>query len=89
MALQLSRNSACREHECYIDEAVEYEEKLCNVVKTVTEYKYTCVIVSVGGECEAVVTARTRCGWMKVREYGIIVNTLLYRKKLLHTKVFF
>ena len=34
--------------------------------------------MSEGGGCEATVTARRRCGWVKVREYG----ELHKRKKL-------
>ena len=39
-------------------------EKMCNKVKTVK--KFTCLgnRVSAGGGCEAVVTVRTRCGWL-------------------------
>ena len=33
--------------------------------------------VSAGGECEATVTARTRCGWVKFRECG----ELLYGRR--------
>ena len=37
---------------------------------TVWEYTYLGDRVSVGGGCEAVVTARTRCWWVKFRECG-------------------
>ena len=30
--------------------------------------------VSAGGECEAAVTARTRCGWVKVRKCGELLH---------------
>ena len=33
--------------------------------------------MSAGERCEAAVTVRTRCGWVKVREYGKI----LYEKR--------
>ena len=34
------------------------------------EFTYLGDRVSVGGGCEAAVTARTRCGWVKSRECG-------------------
>ena len=49
-------------------EAVEQEIKLCDEVKTVREFTYLGDRVSAGGGCEAVVTARMRCGWVKLRE---------------------
>ena len=33
--------------------------------------------MSAGGGCEAAVTARTRCGWVKIREWG----ELLYGRR--------
>ena len=44
-----------------IGEAVEQEEKLCDVVETVREFTYLGDRVSAGGGCEATVTARTWC----------------------------
>ena len=41
---------------------MEQEEKLCDEVETVNEFTYLGDQVSAGGECEAAVTARTRCG---------------------------
>ena len=53
------------------------EEMLCDDVKTVREFTYLGDRVSAGGGCEAAVTARTRCGWVKFRECG----KLLYGRK--------
>ena len=39
---------------------MDLEEKLCDEVETVGEFTYLGDWVSAGGECEAVVTARTR-----------------------------
>ena len=41
------------------------------------EFTYLVDRLSIGGGCEAAVTARTRCGWVKFREYG----ELLYGKR--------
>ena len=41
---------------------MEQEEKLCDEVQTVREFIYHGDRVSASGGCEAVVTARTRCG---------------------------
>ena len=57
---------------------MEQEEKLCDYVETVREYTYLFDRVSFGGRCEAAVTARTRCGWVKFRECG----ELLYGRRL-------
>ena len=46
-------------------------------METVREFTYLCDRVSAGGGCEADVTARTRCGWEKVRECG----ELLYGRR--------
>ena len=45
-------------------------EKLSDKVETVSEFTYLGDRVSAGGGCEAAVTARTRCGWVKFRECG-------------------
>ena len=49
---------------------MEQEEKLCDKVETVREFTYLGDLVSAGGGYKAAVTARTRCGWVKVRECG-------------------
>ena len=47
--------------------AVEQEEKLCDEAENVREFTYLGGRLSAGGGCEAAVTARTRCGWVKLR----------------------
>ena len=59
---RLSRNVAFCKCEGIIEEAVEQEEKVCSDVR---EFTYLGDSVSTGGGCEAAVTARTRCGWVK------------------------
>ena len=49
------------------------EELLYNEVKTVREFICVSGGVSAGGGYEAVVTVRTRCGWMTFRECGEFV----------------
>ena len=46
-------------------------------MKTVREFTYLGDRVSAGGGCEAVVTARTRCGWVMFRE----CSELLYGRR--------
>ena len=43
---------------------------MCDEVETLREFTYLGDRVSAGGGCEAAVTARTRCGWVKFRECG-------------------
>ena len=57
---------------------MEQEENLCDEVETVREFTYFGDRVSAGGRCEASVTARTRCGWVKFRECG----ELLYDRRI-------
>ena len=38
---------------------MEQEDRLCDVMETVQEFTYHCDRVSVGGGCEAAVSART------------------------------
>ena len=47
---------------------MEQEVKLCDEVVTVREFTYLGERVSAGGGCEADVTARTRCQWVKFTE---------------------
>ena len=66
----LSINLTCRKCDGNIGEAVEQEEKLCDDVKTVSEFTYLGDMVSAGGGCEVAVTARKNCGWITFRECG-------------------
>ena len=50
---------------------------LCVEVETVMEFTYLGDRVIAGGECEAVVTARTRCGWIRFME----CSELLYGRR--------
>ena len=70
------RNFTYRKCEGNIGEAVEQEVRLCDEVETVREFTYLGDRVS--GGCEAAVTARTRCGWVRFRECG----ELLYGRRL-------
>ena len=47
---------------------MQQEETLCDEVETVSGFTYLGDRVSAGGGCEACVTARTRCGWVMLRE---------------------
>ena len=75
--LKFPINITCRKCEGNTGEAVEKEEKLRDEVETVKEYTYLGDRVSACGECEAAVTARTRCWWAKLRE----CSKLLYGRK--------
>ena len=54
---------------------MEQEGKLCDGVETVREFTY--LGASADGGCEAAVTARTRCGWVKLTE----CSNLLYGRR--------
>ena len=45
---------------------MEQKEKLCDEVETGIQLTYRGDKVSAGGGCEAVLTARTRCGWINL-----------------------
>ena len=47
---------------------MEQEEKLCDEFETVREFIDLGDKMSADGGCEAAVTARTICGWAKLRE---------------------
>ena len=76
------KNIAGRECERNIGEAVEHETNLCNEVETVRRYIYLSDRQSEGEGCEAVPSARKRCGWVRLRE----CSELLHRKNL-HVKI--
>ena len=61
---------------------MEQEEKLCDEVETIREFTHLGDRVSVGGGCEAVVTARTRCWLTKFWEYGELLYTRRFPLKL-------
>ena len=52
---------------------MDQEVKLCNEVKTVSEFTYLGDRLSVGGGCEAAMTAKTRRGWDKSRKCGVLL----------------
>ena len=54
-----------------------HEDHLRDEVEIVREFTYLDGRVSAGEGCEAVVTARTRCGWVMFRE----CSELLYGRK--------
>ena len=54
---------------------MEQEVKLCEEVETVGEFTYLGDSVSAGGGCEAAVTARTRCRWVKHRCCGELLHS--------------
>ena len=53
---------------------MEQEEKLYDEVETEREFTYHGDSVSACGGCEAAVTARTRCRWVKLRECSVLVH---------------
>ena len=65
---KFSRNVTCRKCEGNIGEAVELLVKLCDEVETLSEFTYLGVRVSASGGCEAAVTSKTRCWWIKFTE---------------------
>ena len=56
---------------------MELKERLSDEVETEREFTYLGDRVSAGGECAAAVTARTRCGWVEIRDG----DELLYGKR--------
>ena len=51
----------------------EQQEIMCDKVKTVKEFCYLGHWLNASGGCEAAVTARTRLGWKKFKEFvGIL-----------------
>ena len=71
------RNFTCQTYEGNIGESVEQEEKLCDEVGAVREFTYLGDRVSADFGCEAAMTARTRCWWVKFSECG----ELLYGRR--------
>ena len=61
---------------------MEQEEKLCDEVETERKLTYLGDRVSAGGGCEAAVTVRTRCGWVKFRECGELLYGRTFPLKL-------
>ena len=53
---------------------MEQEEKSCDEVETVRNFTYLGVRVSACGGYEADVTARTKCGWVKLRECSDLLH---------------
>ena len=79
MIPRFSTNITCSQCKVNVEEALELKEKLRDEVEAVREFTHLGDRVSEGGGCEAAVTARTRCGWVKFRQrsellYGIYKN---------------
>ena len=77
---------ACRKSEGNIGEAVEQDKTLCDEMKTVKEFTYHGDRVSAGGGCEAAVTARRRCGWVRL---GSVVSCCVAGEVLQSSKGLF
>ena len=75
---KFSRNIKCKKCEWNIGEAVEQGVKLRDEVET--EFSYLGDRVRAGGGCEAVVTARKRCAWVKFMECGELLHGRFPRK---------
>ena len=50
------------------------DEKLCDGVETESKFTYLGDRLNATGGCEAAVTATSRIGWMKFREYSEILK---------------
>ena len=61
---------------------MEQEVRLCDEVGTVREYTYLGDRLSAGGGCEAAVIVRTRCGWVKFREFCYLLYVRRFPLKL-------
>ena len=70
MTPKFSSNFTCKRSEGNNGEAVKHEEKSCDEVEAVQEFTYLGDRVSADGGCEAALTARTRCWWIKFRKCG-------------------
>ena len=51
-------------------------------METVLKFTYLCDRVSAGGGCEAAVTARTRCGWVKFMEFSELLYGRIFPLRL-------
>ena len=79
---KFSRNFTSRKCEGNIGEAVELEVMLCDDMETVEEYTHLVDRVSAVGGCEAAVTVRARCGWVKFRECGELMYGMRFPIRL-------
>ena len=68
VTLKFSRNFTCRKCDGNFGLTVELKEKLCDEVGIVRDFTYLGGWMSAGLGCEAAMTARTRCWWVKFRE---------------------
>ena len=61
---------------------MEQEENLCDEVETAREFTYLGDSLSACGGYDIAVTARKRCGWVKFRECGELLNDRRFPLKL-------
>ena len=52
----------------------QWSRKSSDEVETIREFAYLSAWVSAGRGCEAAVTTRTRCGWVKFRDCGELMD---------------
>ena len=62
---------------------MDQEEKSCDEVETVQEFTYLGDRLGARGGCEAAMTARTRCGWVKHMECGELLYGRRFPLKLI------
>ena len=70
---QFLQNVVGRKCEGNLGEVLERKERLFNEIETIGEFAYLGNRMSAGGGCEAAVTARVRCWWVKLRKCGEIL----------------
>ena len=58
-----------------VDRSVEPMEELCERMETVRGFCYLGDKLNASDGCEAAVTARTRIGWVKFKEWGELLNS--------------
>ena len=76
------RNFVSRKCELNTGMAVKHEQWLCSELGAVRVFAYLGDMVSVGGVCEAAITARTRYGWVMFREWGELLYGMRFFQKL-------
>jgi len=78
----VAKNFVCARCRNVTKGRVEPIDKLCDDVMTVGAFCYLGDRMNASGGCKAAVTARTRIGWLKFREYGEILHGKRYSVKL-------
>ena len=82
VAVHLNKNFVCKKCRSVVKNLKGPDEKLCDGVETVSKFTYLDERLNATGRRETAVTARSRIGWMKIKECSEIIKGKRFSLKM-------